>query len=88
MALPWDFQQQTSCQFQGFRLPDRPSRGSAPGPRWGLRPRPPSVPQLQICHYTTGGVSSKKCVSCPYNTLQVYLLTAMQRQATVRKHLI
>jgi len=39
-----------SASFRGASTPDPLTRGSAPGPRWGLRPRPP---ELQICHYTT-----------------------------------
>jgi len=27
--------------FRGLRPPDPPTRGSVPGPCWGLRPRPP-----------------------------------------------
>ena len=46
-----------SFQLQGGSPPDPPTRGSAPGPRWGLPPDPRAFPQLQICHYTTGGIA-------------------------------
>jgi len=30
-----------SVSASGGKPPDPPTRGSDPGPRWGLRPRPP-----------------------------------------------
>jgi len=38
-AAPWDVQEPKSFQLQGGEAPLAPTRGSAPGPRWGLRPQ-------------------------------------------------
>jgi len=52
MATPWDIQKHASP-------PDPPTRGFAPGPCWGLRPRSSSVPpapNLPLHHWRQGSV--------------------------------
>jgi len=43
LRLPLNVQKQKVFQLQGGFAPDPPTRGFAPGPRWGLRPQTPVV---------------------------------------------
>ena len=39
----WTFKSKKCFSFRGASPPDPPTRGSAPGSRWGLRPQTPAI---------------------------------------------
>ena len=43
LRFPLNIQKESVSASGGLRPPDPPTRGSAPGPRWGLRPQTPVI---------------------------------------------
>ena len=48
LPLPLDARKLKGFQLQGASPPDPPTRGSAPGPRWGLCPQTPVIGSLPL----------------------------------------